>query len=108
MFLSALPPPRRLLVFRAYIIPAIFVAASISAAVLRPEFVDIPSLLLTVGGSIAVTLCSYSHAQLHELAQAVLVLLKERPRDLKEHVEELARLTKLFRLEGLKALETQE
>ena len=43
-----------------------------------------------------------------DLTGAIVALFKERPRPLKEYVEELARLTRLFRLEGLKALETQE
>jgi chemotaxis protein MotA len=94
--------------FRAYIIPAIFVAALIAVAAVRPEFVDVHSLLLILGGAFTVTLFSYSAEQLRDLAVAIAALFKERPLALKDHVEELSRLTRLFRLEGLKALETQE
>lgn len=93
---------------RAYIIPAIFVSLLVAVAAFRPEFVDVPSLLLTVGGALVITLCSYSRAQTRELRDAIRALFKERQHTAKEHVEELTRLTRLFRLEGLKALETQE
>jgi flagellar motor component MotA len=100
--------PRRLPVYRVYIIPALFVAALIAVAIVRPEFVDIRSLLLIIGGALTVTFFSCSTEQLRDLANAIVALFKEQPRPLKEYVEELARLTRLFRLEGLKALETQE
>lgn len=94
--------------FGAYLIPAIFVAAPAAVAVLLPEFIDVPSLLLTVGGAVVITLCSYPRAQTRELGQAIRALFSERRHSAKHHVEELTRLSQLFRLEGLKSLETQE
>src|SRR4051812_48479808 len=87
------PPRRRLLVFRVYIIPALFVAALTAVATVRPEFVDVHSLLLILGGALTVTFFSYSTEQLGYLAGTIAALFKKRPRPLSEHVEELARLT---------------
>lgn len=94
--------------FRAYVIPTVFVAAPIAVAIFLPEFIDVPSLLLTVGGAVAITLCSYPRSQTRELGLAIRALFKERRHSAKDHVEELTRLSRLLRLEGLKALETQE
>lgn len=94
--------------FRVYVIPVILVSVLVAVAVFRPEFIDVPSLLLTGGGALLITLCSYSRAQTRELNNAIRALFKERQHSAKEHVEELTRLTRLLRLEGLKALETQE
>jgi chemotaxis protein MotA len=95
-------------VFRAFLIPSIFIAGLAAVLTARPEFVDLRSLLLILGGALTVTFFSYSTEQLRYLASAIVALCREQQRPLKNHIEELARLTRLFRLEGLKALETQE
>ena len=38
--------------FRVYVIPVILVSVLVAVAVFRPEFIDVPSLLLTGGGAL--------------------------------------------------------
>ena len=76
--------------------------------VLAREFFDPLSLLLTLGGALGVTYCSYSKAQLGGLWDAIGELFAKHRRTLSEHARELDRLTKLFRLHGIRGLENQE
>jgi chemotaxis protein MotA len=96
------------MVLRFLIISAGVLVAIIAAAIIWPEFVDVPSLILTLGGSIAVTFFSYSKAQLRALIQAVGALFVESRLSVEDQMYELSRLTRLYQMEGLKGLETQE
>ena len=93
---------------RAFFVPIVVLALTISGIVIRPEFFDIFSLLLTLGGAVVVTCFSYSRSQLYDLIRAVQALLTMPPQCLQDHIDELARLTHLYRLEGLRGLENQE
>ncbi len=93
---------------RLFIIPIAILGAIIAAAMIWPEFVDIPSLILTLGGSIAVTSFSYSKGQLRVLIHAVRGLFTESHPSVQNQMVELSRLTRLYQMEGLKGLESQE
>ena len=93
---------------RLLLIPIVVIGGTIGAAIIWPEFVDIPSLILTLGGSIAVTCFSYSKIQLRDVIRAVRALVVESHPPIQDHMYELSRLTRLYQMEGLKGLESQE
>ena len=76
--------------------------------VLAREFFDPLSLLLTLGGALTVTWFSYSRQQLWGLWYAIRELLDGMSYSTQDHARELRRLTELFRLHGIRALENQE
>jgi chemotaxis protein MotA len=95
-------------VLRLLLISIAVIGGTIGAAIIWPEFVDIPSLILTLGGSIAVTWFSYSKSQLCDLIRAVRALFVQSHPPTQDHMYELSRLTRLYQMEGLKGLESQE
>jgi len=95
-------------VLKAFWVPIVVLVGTIAGIAIRPEFFDPFSLLLTLGGAVAVTCFSYSRSQLHDLIRALQALLTMPPQCLQDHIDELARLTHLYRLEGLRGLENQE
>jgi chemotaxis protein MotA len=97
-----------MLALRGVLVPIAVLFAAALGAIVRPEFFDVPSLLLTLGGALAVTCFSYSPTHLRDLTRAIEALFSRRPESLKEHLEQLLRLTHLFRLKGLRGLEGQE
>ena len=94
--------------YRSFIVPVLLCMAFAVGMIFWPEFFDVPSLLLTIGGSVTVTCFSYSKSQLHGLVRAVKALFLEKPQFLQDHVDELMRLTRLYRTEGLRGLENKE
>jgi len=95
-------------VLRDFALPAIVVSSLVVGALLQPQFFDLFSLFLTCGGALMVTYLSYSKSQLRNLLLAVGDLLAAKATTVQEHIEELRRLTDLYRLEGLRGLESQE
>ena len=93
---------------RIIVAPIGVVAGIILGAMVWPEFFNLPSLAVTLGGAVAVTYLSYSRTQLFDLMQAIRSLFIEKQQSSQDHLEELARLTRLYRLEGLRGLESQE
>ena len=93
---------------RGFVAPALVVIVIIAVAVVRPEFLDLPSLLLTLGGSTAVILFTYTPRQLREFVGVSRTLLGESVMDSREFAGELARLAQLYRAEGLRGLELAE
>ncbi len=93
---------------RSILIPFTIALLVCIGLVLRPEFFDSMSLLLTLGGAVAVTGFSYSKSQLRGLWDAIAELLDGEPVNTQAHAHELGRLTELFRLHGIRALENQE
>jgi chemotaxis protein MotA len=89
-------------------VPIALTAVLLVGAELWPEFLNLPSLLLTLGGSVAVIFFSYSKRQLRDLAAAVRAVFTEPRRHVDDHVNELSRLTGLYRADGLRGLESQE
>ena len=79
-----------------------------AALLLRPEFFDPGSLLLTLGGALTVTWFSYTRQQLGGLWVAIHELLNGTMHSPQDHARELRRLTELFRLHGIRGLENQE
>jgi chemotaxis protein MotA len=88
--------------------PVLTLVVFLALSILRPEFLDVPSLLLTLGGSMAVILFSYSPRQLREVLEVSRAVLSEKPRIPREYADELSRLTQLYRAEGLRGLESAE
>jgi chemotaxis protein MotA len=76
--------------------------------IIRPEFFDLVSLLLTLGGALAVTWLSYSQAHLIGLWFALRELCDSVVRPTADHTLELQRLSDLYRLHGIRGLENQE
>lgn len=93
---------------RGFMAPALVVGVVALVSIVRPEFLDLPSLLLTLGGSMAVILFSYSPRQLRELVHVSRGLLAEKAMVPREYADELSRLTQLYRAEGLRGLEHAE
>jgi chemotaxis protein MotA len=93
---------------RGFTALALVVVVAFALSILRPEFFDVPSLLLTLGGSVAVILFSYSPRQLRELLQVSRAVLAEKSMVPGEYADELSRLTQLYRAEGLRGLESAE
>jgi chemotaxis protein MotA len=90
---------------RAFLAPALVVILIAVVTIVRPEFVDIPSLLLTLGGSVAVVSFSYAPRQLRDLVPVSRGLLAESLTAPREYADELSRLTEFYRVEGLRGLE---
>jgi chemotaxis protein MotA len=84
------------------------IVGMIAVMVVWPEFADLPSLLITLGGSAIVTSFSYSKRQWLDLFYAIHGLCTEKRYGLAEHVDELTLLTRVYRLEGLRGLESRE
>ena len=95
-------------VIRGFFLPVGLIAALATGMLFLPEFFDLPSLLLTLGGSLAVTGFTYSRRQWLDLANALRALFKEKRPSATERIAELARLTRLYRLKGVRGLEGQE
>ena len=97
-----------MLTARTLAVPLTVLIALLAAVFARPEFFDLPSALLIVGGSALVTCFSYTRDQLSELLFAIRAMITVRQRPAQDHIQELARLTRLYRLEGIRGLESQE
>jgi chemotaxis protein MotA len=93
---------------RRLMAPGLIFIAFVAVSIVRPEFLHLPALLLTLGGSTAVILFSYSPRQLRELFQMSRGLLAATPMTPREYADELSRLTGLYRAEGLRGLENTE
>ena len=68
-------------------------------------FVDLPSVLIVVGGTIAALLVAYSIDELKVVVPGLQRLLKFNPPDLNQYVELFADLSRTARREGLLALD---
>jgi chemotaxis protein MotA len=95
-------------VIRGVFLPCASIAALAAGLLFLPEFFDLSSLLLTLGGSLAVIGFTYPRRQWRDLLKEVQALFKEKPPSPIARVEELGRLTRLYRLEGVRGLEGQE
>ncbi len=72
------------------------------------EFFDLPSLLITLGGALSVTLMTFSWAQLQDLARLVWRLRTGSEENLAGMTGELRRLARLYHLNGPRGLESRE
>ena len=88
--------------------PGFLAIALAGTSIFTPEFVNLPALLLTLGGAVLVVLCSYPQKQIQGLIQSTKALCFERSPSIRDHMSELTTLTEYFRLEGLKGLESRE
>ncbi|MBI4522628.1 MAG: MotA/TolQ/ExbB proton channel family protein [Deltaproteobacteria bacterium] len=73
-----------------------------------PGFIDFPSILITFGGTFAVTLVSFSWCQIRELGIVLLGLFTEERRAWREEIEDFKRLAHLYLVSGPRGLENQE
>jgi chemotaxis protein MotA len=99
---------KEVIVLRGYMAPAFASVVFAAVFIVRPEFLHLPSLLLTLGGSAAVILCSYSPHQLSQLYKVNRALLSEKPMALQKYADQLSRLTQFYRSDGLRGLEQNE
>lgn len=72
------------------------------------EFFDLPSLLITAGGTLAVTFLTFPWSRLRDLAALVRDLWSVKSQSRQELAEEMRRLTRLYRIKGSRGLEGQE
>jgi chemotaxis protein MotA len=72
------------------------------------EFFDLSSLLITAGGTLAVTFLTFPWSRLRDLAALVRDLWAVKPQSRRELAEEMRRLTRLYRIKGSRGLEGQE
>ena len=75
---------------------------------LWPEFINVPSLLITVGGTIAVTVLTFSWARIRELGKTLHDLLTSRQPTPEARIADIKRLTHLYNVGGIRGLENQE
>ena len=94
--------------FQGFAVPIAALAVFAASAFIWPAFFDPASLLLTLGGPAFVTWVSYSNEQLRGLLLDVRALFSETQSRLQTHNDELSRLTRLYRVEGIRGLENQE
>jgi chemotaxis protein MotA len=95
-------------VFREFALLGVVIFSLAVGVILKPQFFDLFSLLLTCGGALTVTYFSYSKKQLKDCALAIRSLFAAPEDSLQAHIAVLRRLTELFCLEGLRGVETQE
>jgi chemotaxis protein MotA len=92
-----------------FLIPAVLVvAAAVAGGESCLAFIDIPSLFVTVGGSLGVLMLSYPTVRLLDLVALLRNVLVNRQPSREALSEELKRLARLYRLHGSRALEAQE
>ncbi|MGE0826612.1 MAG: motility protein A [Candidatus Binatia bacterium] len=75
---------------------------------LLPEFINVPSLFITVGGTVAVTLFTFSWTRVCEVGKVLYALSHAEPQTLEARITELKRLAHLYHVGGLRGLENQE
>jgi len=73
-----------------------------------PEFINFPSLIITVGGTLAVTLFTFSWTRLRELGRTLYDLSTYKQQTPEALIVEFKRLTRLYHIEGPRGLEHQE
>lgn len=73
-----------------------------------PDFLDLPSLFITLGGTLAVTFLSFSQMQIRGLGKTLHALFREKPGSPQGQINEISRLAQFHRLEGPRGLESQE
>ena len=73
-----------------------------------PEFINVPSLLITVGGTIVVTVLTFSWARVCELGTTLQDLSTYRQQTPETQIADIKRLTHLYNVGGIRGLENQE
>ena len=94
--------------FREFALLGVVIFSLTVGVILKPQFFDPFSLLLTCGGALTVAYFSYSKKQLRDCALAIRNLFAEPEVSLQAHVAVFRRLTELFCLEGIRGVESQE
>lgn len=70
------------------------------------SFINLPSILIVIGGTIASTLMSYSSKQIGSIFTLTKKAFSEPIEDLKENIDKILELANVARKEGLLALDT--
>lgn len=73
-----------------------------------PEFINLPSLFITVGGTLTVTLFTFSWTRIRELGSTLYDLSTYKHQTPEALIAELARLAQRYDKDGLRGLEGQE
>lgn len=73
-----------------------------------PEFINLPSLCITVGGTLAVTLFTFSWTRMREFGSALYDLSTYKRQTPQSLIAELVRLAQRYDKEGPRGLEGQE
>lgn len=73
-----------------------------------PEFINLPSLCITVGGTLAVTFFTFSWTRIREFGSALYDLSTYKRQTPEAVIVELARLAQRYDKDGLRGLEGQE
>lgn len=93
---------------RLIVVAALLACAIVAGGESWLEFIDAPSLLITLGGSLGVIFLTYSTERIADLAALVWSLRGDKPRSRGALVEDLKRFARLYRLKGSRGLEGQE
>ena len=92
-----------------FFLPAALLAVAVAAGGERClDFIDVPSLLMTVGGALSVVLISYPTERLIDLVRLLRASFTKEKQSREELAQELKRMARLYRLNGSRALEAQE
>lgn len=75
---------------------------------LWPEFINLPSLLITVDGTLAVTVFTFSWQRVRELGRTLYDLSTHEQQVPEARIAEITRLTHLYQGGGIRGLENQE
>ncbi len=94
--------------FRFLFLAALLACGFFAAGDAWLDFFDLSSLVITVGGTLAVTFFTFSPGRLADMAALVRALWAAKPQSRRELAEEMRRLTRLYRLKGSRGLEGQE
>jgi chemotaxis protein MotA len=73
-----------------------------------PEFINLPSLFITVGGTLAVTLLTFSWTRMREFGSALYDLSTYKQQSPAALIAEMARLAQRYDKDGIRGLEGQE
>ena len=87
---------------------SLFLGSLAALHALWPEFLSLPSLCITMGGTLTVIVLTFSWEQIRELGAILRDLFRETAPSAAERVAELQRLAQLYRVGGPRGLESQE
>jgi chemotaxis protein MotA len=91
-----------------FLIPAALLAAALAAGGTSGLYIDLPALVITVGGALGVVFLSYRLERLLDLATLLRASFTARSEADEQRAAELKRLARLYRMQGSRGLEAQE
>lgn len=82
-----------------FIVVGIYLDGSLS------NFFDVPSIMITFGGTVAATLINFPFSQLIDVCKAIKMVFNEKKNDVHEGIDQILRLALVARRDGILALE---